>query len=401
MFKKHSLRLAILIFTIGPFISACTGAPPALPVATVALPTIPLPTTSIPPTETLVPPTLTPLPPTSTLLPPTATPTEEPIELNPSPRGYISMAYDSESKQVILFGGQTGDFQDPANYSSETWAYDVTTQTWTDMKPAEAPSAKAAAELAYDAESDRVILFGGGRGLSSSRDTWAYDYNTNTWSKMKAQGPAKHLGPRMAYDAESDRIILFGGYDYDAYKMFQDTWAYDYNTDTWSEMKPDASPPGQNFHAMTYDSKADRVILWGGDTTTPDPTHPPMNGSVWAYDFNTNTWQEKKNSTGPGARAYHAIAYGENSDQVFLYGGYDTGTQEMWVYNYNTNAWIRLAEPSAFPGALSRFAMAYIPDTDQFIVFGGQVGSRHFRYTDQTWVYDFNTNTWTDLTRIP
>ena len=396
MFKKHSRGPSILILTLVLFLSACTGAQPSLPATSEATPVTTQPPPTATPTEE--PPTAAPteVPPTAmpTEEPPTATPTEEPIELNPSPRGYISMAYDTESKQVILFGGQTGDFDFPENYSGETWAFDLATQTWTEMKPATAPSPRAAANLTYDAESDRVILYGGALVYTTYQDTWAYDYNSNTWTEMKAQGPAKHLGSAMAYDTESDRSILFGGYDLDADVLFQDTWAYDYNSDSWSELMPEISPPNQNYHAMTYNTKADRVILWGGDTT-------PRDNSVWAYDFNTNIWQQEMTSTGPDARPYHAMAYSGLADQNFMYGGKGTGNKEMWSYNYDSNTWTMLEEPGSFPGALSRYAMVYIPDTDRFIVFGGQVGGNSANYTNQTWLYDLNTNTWTDVTRIP
>lgn len=353
----------------------------------------PIEPTSIPvlPTITLAPPTSSPRP--------TASATEEVIELNPSPRGYVSMAYDSESKQVILFGGQTGDFTDPANFSDETWAYDVATNTWKNMKPPLAPKSGGAGSLGYDVESDRVILFGSARGLFPSGDTWAYDFNSNTWTQMAAKGPIHRLGVRMAYDIKSDRFISFGGYNANRDEMYQDTWAYDFNSDTWTEMKPVIHPPGQNFHSMTYDTKADRVILWGGDTETGS-SHPPKDPSVWAYDFNSNTWEQKETSNGPGARAYSTIAYDIESDLIILYGGYSIGSHEMWAYDFNKNAWEKL-EPDIHPGNLSRHAFSYIPDIDRFLLFGGQLGSDQFSYTQSTWMYDLNSNTWTDATQHP
>lgn len=397
MSKKLISTIALPFLIIGLFLVACSGATTALPEESAI------------PTDTPAPPAPT-QPPSPTLPPPTDTPTEEPPELNPSSRGYISMAYDSESKQVILFGGSTGDENDPANYSDETWAFDAMTQTWTEMKPPEAPSPRSSHIMVYDSESDRIILFGGTRTRNStSRDTWAYDYNTNTWIKMKAQGPDKSLGPAMAYDVESDRVILFGGFDFDSYKMYQVTWAYDFNTDSWTEMKSEASPPGQSFHAMTYDTDSDRILLFGGHTKTPDPSNVvPLDSSVWAYDFNTNTWEQKSSSNGPAPRLVHAFVYNVNADRAFLYGGSNkpswdspSDTGETRSYNYKTNTWDSISETSPFPGSLSRFAMVYAPDIDRYIVFGGQVGGRQENYTNQTWVYDFNTNTWVNVTREP
>lgn len=347
-------------------------------------------------------PTLTSVPPTATPPSPTALPTALPTvmpELNPSPRGYVSMAYDSESKQVILFGGQTGDFRKSSNFSDETWAYDVVAQTWVNMKPAVSPQAGGAGSLAYDVESDRIILYGNTNVLFTSGDTWAYDFNSNTWTKMKARGPLGHLGLRLAYDLESDRIILFGGYSISRDEMYQDTWAYDFNSDSWVEMKPAIHPPGQNFHSMTYDVKADRVILWGGDTETGS-SRPPKDPSVWAYDYNTNTWEQKLTDDGPGARAYAAMAYDTSSDRVILFGGYTIGSNEMWVYSYEANTWTKL-ESNVDPGSLSRHAFVYVPELDRFILFGGQLGNREFTYGQSTWIYDLNANTWIDVTQHP
>lgn len=341
----------------------------------------------------------TPEPPTPTSVPPTVSPTEIP-RLSPSPRGYISMAYDAESKRVILFGGQTGDYHLSSSYNGETWAYDVTANKWTQMKPPSGPTGRAAADLVYDAESDRVILFGGGdRATWGLTDTWAYDYNTNTWVEM-AKGPEKHLGARLAYDAESDKIILFGGYDTsnssDSY--YNDTWAYDFNSNTWTEMKPTTSPPGRNYQAMTYDAKVDRVLMWG---CLDIDRWKPVDESIWSYDFNTNTWQEiKPGELWPSGRDYPAMAYDAKSDRTILYGG-SKGGDETWAYDYNTNTWAKL-EPSMVPGDLSRHAIVYSTADDRVILFGGQVGfTDEFNYTDKVWSYDFNTNTWTDVTPLP
>ena len=78
------------------------------------------------------------------------------------------MAYDSESKQVILFGGQIGDSMETIEFSGETWAFDVTNRTWMNMKPTESPRYGVANPIAYDSESDQIILYNQG---TTGRDT--------------------------------------------------------------------------------------------------------------------------------------------------------------------------------------------------------------------------------------
>lgn len=196
------------------------------------------------------------------------------------------------------------------------------------------------------------------------------------------------LGSRLAYDADSDRIILFGGSDWNS--LMNDTWAYDFNTDTWTDMKPDISPPARNYHGMTYDVESDRVLIWGSMGTDLEP----FDASVWAYDYNTNTWEQMPPvDPYPELRVYPALAYDAESDRTILYGGFPEGDQ-TWAYDYNTNTWTRM-NPATTPQKVSRHALAYSAAADRVILSGGQVVAAQFNYTRDTWSYDYNSDTWT------
>jgi hypothetical protein len=318
----------------------------------------------------------------------------------PSPRGYVSLAYDAESQQVVLFGGQTGPWRLRTSVNGETWAFDVNTNIWTQMFPKPRPNDKAATPLSYDIESDRVIMYGGGIFIfgSATRETWAYDYNTNTWKKM-AYGPKDYLGSRLAYDSESDRTILFGGLNVRDWFYCEGTWAFDYNTNTWTEMKPELNPPGRNYQAMTYDSKADRVLTWGGMYWDESP----LPESMWAYDYNSNSWEEFPTGEEPypKSRDYAAMVYDVESDRTILFGGLPIedpdGEVGTWAYDYNTHTWQEM-KPTIEPPSVSRHAMVYSVATDQVLLFGGELDDGvQYTYTNEIWAYDFNTNTWTDL----
>ena len=121
-----------------------------------------------------------------------------------------AMAYDLESDRVLLFGGAT--LSGPM--SDQTWAYNPATNQWADMSPSRRPSLREGMGLAYDAESDRVVLFGGGNHYTNvyNDETWSYDYNTNTWTNMNpAVRPSARADMQIAYDGQSDRMVLFGG----------------------------------------------------------------------------------------------------------------------------------------------------------------------------------------------
>ncbi len=311
--------------------------------------------------------------------------------INPPARGYHAMAYDSESDKVILFSGQTGPYDDPKSLNNETWVYDPQTNEWQEMKPASTPPAIYCNALAYDEESDRIIMYSGILFHDSTytlvRDTWAYDYNSNKWARM-SDGPPGRFGHNIVYDSESDRIIMFSGaYMDNGVQHYNDLWTYDFNTDRWKEMKPERMPPPRHYYQMTYDSQADRVVIWSGWIYNAEDKN------VWTYDVNTNTWSEKEDIPCPEPGGYGSIAYDVQSDRVILYGGLHNGRHETWIYSLKNNTWTKMS-PLLIPGQLSRLDMVYCQSIDRVLLFGGQKDSRQFVYSDQTWAYDFNTDSW-------
>ena len=173
--------------------------------------------------------------------------------------------------------------------------------------------------------------------------------------------------------------------------FLNDTWAYDFNTDSWTEMNPIASPPTRDYPNMTYDAESDRVIVWRGYRS---------DNSVWAYDFNTNTWTENETAGRPSTGSFGGLAYDSESDRSILFGGGSpvgsNTTDATWAYDYNTNTWTRM-DPSENPGKLTCHSMVYNAALDLVVLFGGRAGSGD-AYTAETWTYDLNSDTWTDVT---
>jgi hypothetical protein len=314
------------------------------------------------------------------------------MEISPTARGYHQMTYDSESGLVILYGGQTGYWLDPAQQSHETWTFDPDTSMWTQMLPDVSPGGSSGGDMTYDSKRDLCILSVISDDFSTLQ-TWAYNANTDTWTRL-ADGPRNMVGQRVVYDTESDRIILFGGVDFTRFKFWDETWVYNYDTNTWTNMDPRLHPQARNYQGMVYDSKADRVVMWGdwqrNYTAATDE-------SVWTYDFNTNTWQEfEHKKDGPAVRDYMMLAYDEKADKIIMYGGYDFGNDETWLYDLNTRTWQQVF-PAGNPGIISRYGMVYVKDVNKTILFGGQDGATYFEYKGDTWSYQLRTNRWKNV----
>ena len=98
------------------------------------------------------------------------------------------MAYDSATGNVVLFGGygKTG-YINNVGYLADTWAWNGT--TWTQQSPVTSPPPRESASMAYDTVTGNLVLFGGLSAGGSLADTWVW--NGTTWTQ---QSPATAPG---------------------------------------------------------------------------------------------------------------------------------------------------------------------------------------------------------------
>ncbi len=135
--------------------------------------------------------------------------------LAPSARGMHAMARIGDDK-VLLFGG------DDSSLDDETWVYDLSNHTWTQMSPKTSPAARYTHAMARIGD-DKILLFGGSNGTAND-ETWVYDLSDNTWTQMSpTTSPSARSSHAMARIGD-DKVLLFGGY---ASSDLGDTWVYD------------------------------------------------------------------------------------------------------------------------------------------------------------------------------
>lgn len=316
---------------------------------------------------------------TSTVTSTTSVPScDDPVAgTTPPARGFAPMVTLGAEGGVLLIGGETAPPPLGGEVLTDTWT--LSQAGWTNLT--RCPSPPWGEGAAYDAESERVILIGGTlEGWTEVREVWAFDPTSAEWSPLEFDEGPDFLA-KLSYDVESDRIITFD--------KPGDTWAYDFNSNTWQEMRPVSSPPGRDLFAMVYDSESDRVILFGGYSNGEL-------GDTWAYDYNTNTWTEMTPPESPDPRNNHAMAYVPTTDRIILYGGGDNvGHDDTWAYDYNTNTWTEMAQEFS-PGLRSWHSMAYDAATEKVVFFGG-APRRDPNFHNDTWLYDPSANTWSPL----
>ena len=304
---------------------------------------------------------------------------------SPSVRAAHDMAYDAQSDRIVLFGGLDGSLQ----VLEDTWAYDFQSDEWTEMNPVTAPSARSSLAMAYDAAADRVILFGGVQNIGGSfveaNDTWAYDFDTDTWTnRSPAVAPSPRLGHRMVYDAHSDVVILVGGHrGRDPSAVFlNDTWSYDFDANVWSERTPALHAGGGNHGGLVYHAPSDQMILFGGSEAAGSSQ------ATWAYDAVGDRWTELRPAVAPSPRFLVGMAHDTSSNRVVLFGG-TSGATETWTYHVEGNQWTQLDVAPA-PSGRNGHRMAYDAQSDRTILFGGGDGLPG-TVNNETWSFDLES----------
>lgn len=173
------------------------------------------------------------------------------------------MAFDAATHTVIFFGG----IDSQGNTLDDTWTWNGITMTWKQHNPASKPSRRRTM-IAYDAVAKNVVLFGGdtGNGDVEYNDTWTWDGATWTEQSPSTSPPARVDGA-IAFDPVLGGVVLFGGFSQSYVDSLNDTWLWDGSN--WTETQPIRSPPARYSSSMDYDPRSHTLVLFGGFSPGP------------------------------------------------------------------------------------------------------------------------------------
>ena len=289
----------------------------------------------------------------------------------PSARSGHSMVYDSKNNKIVLFGGTDG-----SNFFQDTWVYDVSSDTWTQKNPSSKPTVRSGHAMVYDSTNEKILLFGGDDGSGTYfQDTWEYYLASDTWTqKNPSTKPQGRDGHAMTYDSKNEKVVLFGGVGVSpTYK--EDTWVYDLASDTWTEKNPSTHP--SHGGGMAYDATSNKIVFFGGEKSGTKYQ------DTWVYEVATDTWTEKYPTTKPSERYYHTMVYDSENEKIVLFSGYTPVMNDTWIYDSSSNNWTQM-NPSIKPPARRNHAIAYDGVNNKIVMFGGYDDSN---YLQDTWTY--------------
>lgn len=281
-----------------------------------------------------------------------------------------ALAYDPKAKVVIRWAGHNQGGGGEQN--AETWTFDPVTAKWTLKEPnTSPPGACCAQQNVFDPVGGRYLrfpAFSGSHGWHWFRENylnnssvWSYDLSKNTWRDMRPVPTPRPAPLRCAsWDSDHQVAVVFAGEG-----SSEGTIVYDPYDNSWKRMFPKQEPKGRSAGNMAYDKAMKRHILFGTQFT--DDPH------TWAYDLGKNEWIDLKPAVQPPTKENDAVLAYDEINNVIVASIRAKGDAdwhyETWVYDGAKNAWKKMDPALAPPGGgQRRRIMAALPDLNLILM---------------------------------
>ena len=250
-------------------------------------------------------------------------------------------------------------------------------QEWFLLQANEYPQAQTSGQLVYDTARSRAVYFGGSQsGFGYRGRTWEWD--SENWYLVKDESPLGEEAPEprqnhaMAFDTRRQRVILFGG-QIVGDNQTEDTWEWD--GISWERRHPgDAegvtAPKGRYGHRMAFDPIRGETLLFGGRTSSG------FVNDLWAWDgdrwqqLNASDWQA---TDIPSPRYWHEMVYDRSRSKLVLFGGRTStiGAGQNDTWEWDGSVWHQIEPATQAPPERYSFGMAYDSTRQTVLVFGG------------------------------
>lgn len=274
-----------------------------------------------------------------------------PLDL-PGPRGEVGGAWDDTRKRLVIFGGDQGEpveCSSQPDFVGETWAWETDCGGFADLTTDEGPPPRG--RFASVGDEGHLYIHGGrwretgdtGR-YTLYDDLWAFDYATDTWTLLAEEGPGERSNHTLVVAGR--RLLLFGGNDSTngaSFSPLDDTWSFDLDAGTWEPLDTTGDPVARLFHAAVVTDDGRTMYVYGGGDE--GAFTGPFFADLQALDLDTLAWSEVHGSRqAPDARIWANLAW--HDSRLYLFGGHDDGalgnTNQVWTYQAASDEWDEL-----------------------------------------------------------
>lgn len=308
---------------------------------------------------------------------PSTTPLTPSLIVGPRPtRRYgFGLAYDAEHRETVLYGGR-----DASGAVYDTWTWNGA--RWSELHPTQHPN--EGLDLGYDAKRRKTVGFGTSANLSSRAtlppgDTWIWD--GQIWYQVHpTTNPPARRGTTLTWDSKRERLIMYGGYGRPNEGLY-DTWAWD-GTD-WHSLAKNSTDFSNLAGDAAYYPANDTVVMYhwpGGNASDPNQRF------MWIFDG--RSWARRP--TGTIELPYSGpITYDEKLGKLILFGVHGVGAAATWTWD--GASWNRI-DTDTGPDDRLYPLMVYDSARGREVLFGGYDSEEAMPPSD---VWEFDGKRWT------
>lgn len=209
-------------------------------------------------------------------------------------------------------------------------------------------------------------------------------YSQLKWENISAAGPSPRRDSAIGYDSVNDRLILFGGR---SSSSLDDTWIFDISSKTWRQVNETSNVPDKRFSMVFGSTKTDFYISTGeksGGTYFDDIHRFSLSNQKWEKVEPKGSLKPEKRY-GSGGGIWRDLEADEEGDGFYVTHGFAGKrysntlkfdfVKKEWQEKFGgTNSY----NPS-FPHARCLHA-ATMTNKDELVMFGGCLGSVFLRF---------------------
>jgi hypothetical protein len=282
-------------------------------------------------------------------------------DAQPLPRRHHAVAYDARSERVVLYGGASHENQT----LDDLWSWDG--RQWTLL----GRSVPSSGHLLFTDEDGTLVLAGGTEGVTAPWDSGAWQIVMREPRRVAAAG---------APDVPRGRFVMHGGSPAPGH-VLGDTLEFD--RETWRRVATNG-PTARMSGSMAFDRARAVSVLFGGVALNPDRKLDDL----WEWD-GVRWRQPEITSERPAGRSAPAMAYDAERREIVLFGGVDgTGQPLADTWLWNGSSWRRVEVEG--PSARFETYMAFDAARGVVVLFGGVTDSDSL---GDTW--EWNGSRWT------
>lgn len=321
------------------------------------------------------------------------------------PSGSISnpcLGYDQVNDRVWVYSG-SGNLG--LSYSTDLHYVELgTVAQWTSIPTfiGELRPTGRGESMIIDAQS-RLLMFGGLNARGTFGDLWEINRNSGGFSVVNAenlrpQGRAEATGAM-----DSGVAYVYGGLC--DHGVSDELWSMTYNRllsrPEWLRVTPTGmdQPPRLWGARMVHDSSNDVYLMFGGDGGVKGAS-AALSNAVYVYDPSGNSWTLlTPGGTPPAARRNAAVAYDEDRECLWVFGGEASTTSrfdDLWRLNLSgglgSAQWVLVTQGGNKPSPREGSLLGYDDKHgNRLWLLGGNAASSGNR---QLYEFTINTGQW-------